>query len=411
MADMTQPEMPERASIPDNESQPSEDIVEPIHIGIARHRDTRESFSPLDPQTPNSGISAPTGPADRTAVESLRREAESMAARSQPAQAEEDKSSEFLGVPDVPGQEGGGFPLGRTIAGSLGVLAVTAAGFLGFNKIRSGDNGSERPGVIITDPTLEPATPPSPFTPEATLTKEPQKVEHSPYEFGWEAKLGDVTVRIEDELQTRTECPDPNVASKNAQMVPCFEASDLVVDRDNFSNVDNDMKETAMKAFYIAWRNQDDSRAKTTYEEYTEKLQKGEDLSFKTWGFQGASFLPTDIIINPADKIYLDFIAQPVSIIKPFTSLGLGYRMINNELHLEVFSFTMGNPKEPDKLIAATANYIQALAFLSNYDVLKKGFITSNAEYQPFSDVMNEIVGNLVKKQPDGTYISPLHTK
>ncbi len=399
---MTQPERPDRVDIPESNSSTSHEAVEPVDLGQRRRR---RDFVPEKPSSVSPNVLTP---ADRSSARTIQEQIDAIAARQPYEEVEEDKSSEFLGEPTIP-EEKKGFPIKRTIAGGLGTIALTAAGFLGLNKINSEDNGSERPGVIITDSTLEPATQPPMFTPEATpepiITKEPEK---SPYEFSWETNIGDTTIRIEDKLATRTECPDPTTSFKNATMVPCFGVSELVIDKENFPNVEEDMKETAIRAFYIAWKNKDESRKSVTLEEYKEKLNNNEDLSFTAWGFEGDSFLPSDIIISPKDKVYLDLLAQPSPIITPFNGLGNGYRKINDEIHLEVFSAGIGNPNQPDKNIATTGLYVQALSYLTNYETLKKGHISSTAEFQQFSDVMHEIVGNLTIKDRNGKYISPL---
>jgi len=216
MTDMTQPERPERADVPDSEPRAPQEGVEPTHIGVARHREARESFNPLAPQTPDTGPTAPTGPADRSSIESLRREAERLASRSQPAEA----PSIPLGKPLKPRKETG-IPLKAKIGAAAGALAVAAGGFLGFNKIRSGD-GDERPGVIITDPTLKPTEPAPTFTPEVTQEPTQEPVETNTPEAPPlpEAKLpykyinanvyedGKLTLDITEGMPTRTEGPD-----------------------------------------------------------------------------------------------------------------------------------------------------------------------------------------------------------
>lgn len=313
MADMTQPEIPERASIPASEHQSSRDVVEPTHIGIARHREAREGFTPPPLQSPEADLNILSSPADRTSVEALRREAKRMAARSQTAEAEENTSSEFLGEPDMPRQESG-FPLGRTIAGGLGALAVTAAGFLGFNKIRSGDDGSERPGVIITDPTLEPATPPPTFTPEvtqepaATETPTPTEVVPGPgangkYETIDQLPLSEVKknaikelirddevfiitdrgmVTIEKALQTR-----PSKIELNGEAVSAAQLHTIALNTNSYPNASEMYDKAIDVALYEAWKIKS-KNTDITLEQYM-ATKDSTDYSFEVKGYEGTS--------------------------------------------------------------------------------------------------------------------------
>ena len=83
---------------------------------------------------------------------------------------------------------------GRRIAlGAAGLLAAAGIGFGVDRAMNNGDDDPERGAVTDVTPVSEPNSTP---TPEATPTKEPAKVEKSPYNFIWETKLGDTTIRF-----------------------------------------------------------------------------------------------------------------------------------------------------------------------------------------------------------------------
>lgn len=397
---MTQPERPDRVDIPESNSSTSHEAVEPVDLGQRRRR---RDFVPEKPSSVSPNVLTP---ADRSSARTIQEQIDAIAARQPYEEVEEDKSSEFLGEPTIP-EEKKDFPIKRTIAGGLGIIALTAAGFLGLNKINSEDNGSERPGVIITDSTLEPTTPPPTFTPESiptpetTPTKEPEK---SPYEFSVMKTIGNVTLSIENKLTTRTKCPDPTMPKNSASLVDCSPMTDVVIHNDEYPDLEKDMEKTKQKAFYYAWINQEDGRKDISFEEYQEKLKEGVDLSFKTWGFEGNSFLPGEIIINPTDDLHIDWLAEPTVTFKPFTSFGIGYRKINNELHIELWNYlppsgenfetAKGNP---------TSNIFAALTYLSNFEMLKKGF-GSQQDIRSTISINEDLASKFYRQRSDGTY-------
>lgn len=276
--------------------------------------------------------------------------------------------------PSLTHKEDRGIPLKAKLAGAAATLAVTAAGVFGYNKI----NSSSEDEANIAIPPAPTQVIPTPENPQPTVeaTKVPEK---SPYEFSWEKKFGDVTVRIEDKLQTRTECPDPSVSSKSATMVACPAMHEITLNNDKIPDAEQRLTNGITYGLYNAWKSADESRKSISLETYKEKLNKGEDLSFTARGFQGRSFLPTDIKVNPTDEIYIDWLAQPASIIRPYTTAGYGYRKVNNEFHVEIYDFTAAGMGDMNPVhgipqnSAASFSVGTAIAFLSNYNLQLNG--------------------------------------
>jgi len=372
MADMTQPEMPERASIPDNESQPSEDIVEPIHIGVARHRETRESFTPPPLQTPDTGLTAPTGPADRTAVESLRREAERLTSQGQPIEA----PSILLGEPSMPRQEGG-MPLKAKVGAVAGALAVAAGGFLGFNKIRSGDDGGERPGVIITNPTLKP-TEPAPTivptkTPEAPTATQTPEVEKYPREMGSTYTFGNTTFEFSKTLQ---ETGVDYFGEK-------IKVNEVYLNTESYPDAEEKLNEGIMYGQYLAWKTGQEGREGVTFEEFKQRVDSGEDMSYTIFGYKEDAALDYgEVKVDPLKPVHIVLLDGPAPVIK----LGInawGYRVLNGELYIEMYD-QKGyevNDDTPNRAYAAQAlatNLEWALALLSDREAQeRKGLVYS----------------------------------
>lgn len=291
--------------------------------------------------------------------------------------------------------------LGRKIA--LGAASLLAAAGIVFGVDRAMNNGDDDPERgAVTEPTSTP-------TVEATPTKEPAKVEKSPYEFGFSQKVGDVTVQITKQTQERTECPDPESAIKSAKMVPCNPTHEIVVNKDVFPDAEERIEEVFKKGIYYAWQRADQSRTGVTYEEYLQRVDNGEDMSIKARGFQGSSFLPTEITISPTDEFFYDTIHEPISIIRPWTSLGVGYREVVNkdgkkEFHLEIFDFTAGGVGSsfPEVAQFSAGNLMAVgLSYLGFPDIQKSGtFITpaqneaSGAVVVPLRNIVFQRVNN-----------------
>jgi len=393
MADMIQPERPERADVPDSE------VVEPTHIGVARHRETRESFSPLDPQTPNSGLSAPTGPADRTAVESLRREAERLTSQGQPIEA----PSILLGEPSIPRQEGG-MPLKAKVGAVAGALAVAAGGFLGFNKIRSGDDGGERPGVIITDPTLKPTEPAPAFTPEATqipeVTQAPE-IKSTPYNFINQKEYldGKLTLQAEENLPTMTEGP-ANIYPENfgdGKTATYYPSDGLEINPNHPESAENVYQGIGV-GLLVAWSSQSDipeeQKDLITYynEPKLEQLKKlhllkerasnGESFNLTLKAYLNDGFSDETVSIDLGeDYIYkIDQLSKPPVQLIFQSNFGGSLRIspANKEIRIEIFSpyrGAIGEFNEPYFLtnqVSTVVAYLDKLAvnnpdFRSNY--------------------------------------------
>ncbi len=357
MADMTQPERPERADIPESNSSTSYEAVEPVDLGQRRRR---RDFVPEKPSSVSPNVLTP---ADRSSARTIQEQIDAIAARQPYEEVEEDKSSEFLGEPTIP-EEKKGFPIKRTIAGGLGTIALTAAGFLGLNKINSEDNGSERPGVIITDPTLEPATQPPTLTLEPTSTPEP--VREYP-EFMPDAKrniYGDTSLATDSEYPKRKECPDPQVLFKTKT---CSSMSELYLREESFEvNDANGQKEekTALellnegneKVMAIAWmrlskglsveeiaNNYDE-----LFAEYQNLKSEGSDVSFNIYGFdeQNDYFNPSVITIDPSYKIEYLYVPLPITQtnieLQSSSKVGFVANTVNKKLYVVIYDFSAG---------------------------------------------------------------------
>jgi hypothetical protein len=293
--------------------------------------------------------------------------------------------------PGTGGQRFGGIK--GKVAGALAALGLVAGGVAAYELSQQGGDDNSDKGVVLNIDT--PTAKASP-TVEANPTTEPQKVEKSPYNFGFSEKVGDVTVQITKETQERTECPDPESPIKSAKLVPCNPTHEITVNRDIFPNAEELIKREFETGIYFAWQHADKSRSNVTFEEYMQRAQNGEDMSIKARGFQGASFLPTDITIRPTDKFFYDIIHEPVSIIRPWTSVGIGYREIINtegahEFHIEIFDFTAGGVGQKDPLVVnyGPGNALAlGLAFLSFPDIQKSGTFITPAELDSLTPVV-----------------------
>lgn len=382
MADMTQPEMPERASIPDSEHQPSQDVVEPTHIGVARHREAREDFTPAPLKTPDTGLAAPTGPADRKAVESLRREAKRMAVGSANSLQAEKASSIPLGEPTIPRKEQG-MPLKAKIGAAAGALAVAAAGFLGFNKIRSGDDGSERPGVIITDPTLEPNTPPT-FTPEvtqeptATETPTPTEVTPGPgangkYETIDQLPLSEVKknaikelirddevfiitdrgmVTIEKALQTR-----PDTVQVLDGIKPASQLHTITLNTKSYPNASEMFDKAIDVALYEAWKLKS-KNTDVTFEQYM-ATKDGVDYSFDVKAWEGTSDNVSYQKVHDDEFIIIRWVAEGTrSNILDSVGNEISFEMKDGVTAIGLFEIDPGAIGEIDSFGVAREKYI-----------------------------------------------------
>jgi hypothetical protein len=398
MTDMTQPERPERAEVPDNEVQFSSEGAEPTHIGIAKHREARESFNPLVPQTPDTGPNAPSGPADRSSIESLRREAERLASRSQPAEA----PSIPLGEPLKPRKEGG-MPLKAKIGAATGALAVAAGGFLGFNKIRSGDDGSERPGVIITDPTLKPTEPAPTFTPEATqeptqepiATNTPQPPTETPieiptpeptppdpevqsvldrlYEIGWAEKWGKATFAVTKGMQEREEC---FYRGGRNEFLPCSSIDSIQLNLEDYPDAIERQNEGIDYFFYTTWKEQNESNI--TFEEYKNRVDNGEQLYIEIAATtEGKKVSKHPINVNSGITfVYVEDNSNNITTLT--TAHGYGFRVINGQLIVEMHSFGAGGVGNNNEAQANPSKFgvalevVWALTFMSDQGIQRQ---------------------------------------
>ena len=393
MTDMTQPERPERADIPGSEVQSSSEGVEPTHIGVVRHREARESFNPLAPQTPDTGPTAPTGPADRSSIESLRREAERLASRSQPAEA----PSIPLGEPVGPRQDEG-MPLMAKVGAVAGALAVAAGGFLGFNKIRSGDDGGERPGVIITDPTLKPTEPAPTFTPEATQITEAtstinpettptpiitQEIEKSPHEERvreaakkYFKEIGEPINNFGDKLfitssiDLQNRVAEPPNSQGFVENQPVLE---IYADLEEFPDGIEKIEKAANIGMYLAWNemqeNKKDSQMNLVLDEipdlsklqgvvreeaerevidkaseFTRRVNAGEDFSFIVRGYEDTpSDFTTEIQVNPIEPVVVVLLSDKEgSFIGETAKRGVSFTEIDGILFIGLHGATAG---------------------------------------------------------------------
>lgn len=309
--------------------------------------------------------------------------------------------------PGTGGQRFGGVK--GKVASALAVLGLLGAGGVAYelSQQNGDDNSNKGPVLNIDTPTVKPQP-----TMEATPTVEQKKVESSPFEFGFSKKVGDVTVQITKKTQERTECPDPNSAIKSANMVPCNPTHEIVVNRDIFPDADERTREVFQKGIYFAWQHADQSRAGVSFDEYLQRVQKGEDMSIKARGFQGASFLPTDITITPTDEFFYDTIDEPISIIRPWTSLGVGYREVLNaegkrEFHLEIFDFTAGGVGDPDPTVKqyGPGNLMAVgLSYLSFPDIQNSGTFITPAQNEANGSVVVPLRDIVVKRVNGSPY-------
>jgi hypothetical protein len=291
---------------------------------------------------------------------------------------------------------GGGQPhWGRRIAlGAAGLLAAAGIGFGVDRAMNSGDDNSESGVAPLVTPNTEPTKTP---TVEATPTEvDPANATESPYKFGFSQKVGNVTVQITEKTQNRTECPDPASPTKSAKLVPCNPTHEIVTNRDVFPDAEERIKKEFEMGIYFAWQHAEKGREGISFEEYMQRANKGEDMSIKARGFQGSSFLPSDITISPKDKFFYDTIHEPTSIIRPWTSLGVGYRVIKNsegedEFHVEVFDFTAGGVGQEDTQVVnyGPGNLLAVgLSFLSFPDIQKSGTFITPAQNESLSPVV-----------------------
>jgi len=433
MTDMTQPERPERADIPGSEVQSSSEGVEPTHIGVVRHREARESFNPLAPQTPDTGPTAPTGPADRSSIESLRREAERLASRSQPAEA----PSIPLGEPLKPRKETG-MPLMAKVGAAAGALAVAAGGFLGFNKIRSGD-GDERPGVILTDPTLKPTEPAPTFTPEATqepiqepiVTNTPQPPTETPteiptpeptppdpevqrildrlYDIGWAEKWGKATFAVTKGMQERTEC---FYYPKN-EMLPCSSIESVALNLADYPDAIERQEEGINYFFYTTWKEQNSSDI--TFEEYKNRINNDEQL-YITIAATGETKDVSKYSINVNSGITFVYVEDDENNIAGLTTTqGYGFRVIDGQLIVEMHSFGAGRVGNYTEETAMPAKYgvavdvAWALTLMSDQGFQRQLALLLEGQHSPSDSMhrlierLNELVDNFVPDQNGST--------
>ena len=431
---MTQPERPERADVPDSEVQSSSEGAEPTHIGVARHREARESFNPLAPQTPDTGPTAPTGPADRSSIESLRREAERLASRSQPAEA----PSIPLGEPVGPRQDEG-MPLMAKVGAVAGALAVAAGGFLGFNKIRSGD-GDERPGVIITDPTLKPTEPAPTFTPEATQepTQEPiatntlqpptetpieiptpeptppdpetQRVLDRLYDIGWAEKWGKATFAVTKGMQEREEC---FYHGGRNEFLPCSSIDSIQLNLEDYPDAIERQNEGIDYFFYTTWKEQNESNI--TFEEYKNRVDNGEQLYIEIAATtEGKKVSKHPINVNSGITfVYVEDDSNNITALT--TTQGYGFRVVDRQLIVEMHSFGAGGVGETNEAQANPSKYgvaldlAWALTFMSDQGIQRQlellidGQVSASESMTRLIERLNELVDNFVPDQNGST--------
>lgn len=258
----------------------------------------------------------------------------------------------------------------------------------------------------------EPAEPRDSLATESTATESPygppdtatSASRTSPYTFSVTKALGGVELSIEDKLATRTRCPDPAAPPNSATLVECAPMIDIVVHREEFPTVDDDMDKTIQKAFYYAWRSQGIDRQTISFDEYLTRLAKRDNFDFKTWGFVDGSFLPGEIVVHASTKVSIDWLAEPAVLFKPFTSFGMAFRSIGGELHLELWNYLPPSGKYLESAQGnPTPNIFAALTYLSNFEMLKSGF-GSQQQIEAMRPINEDLAAPFFRQLPDGSY-------
>lgn len=194
-------------------------------------------------------------------------------------------------------------------------------------------------------PTETPTATPTVETPTPTETAVESEL---PYEIGSELTIGNVTLAVTKDMQTRTECPD---TSNTSVMTACPAMQELYLNTDEFPDAADKLQEGVKFGLYKAWveEGQGDKtvREKMTFGQFKTELanERGQDLTFQVSGVrkEGKTDSINGIItVDPRKPINFVWLAQPDVYSQITTSFGIDVREANSQIYIEFYDFSAG---------------------------------------------------------------------
>jgi hypothetical protein len=298
----------------------------------------------------------------------------------------------------------------KGVAATAGLSALAVAG------IECGPDGKP-----ISKPTATPTLPLKDYAPgiakdavktstagpSATSEVEPT-VDHDklPYEIGWSQEYKGFTLAIQKEAMQPRKVPDPrNGAGAGTLDEPGIH--EITLNTADFPDAEERVNQAKIYAMYRGWQRADSSRANVTLDEYNQKLQNGEDMTFKIKGFQGDSYitdLENPVIIDPTKDITIVAVANGGTQIHPFDGYDYGFRRAEGKLYFEMYDYRtfgldgymaegQGHPLSYD----FAGDMTWELSFLSETSVQEKGTydfsqVNATIESQTFNDIQNTLI-------------------